>query len=376
VISRLRLYAEKANAKSETNGWRCQPFLYQKIKNNMRYNLVTSFSLCLFALSPFSSAQTSYQAPLVNQSLLLDISVANDQVVAVGERGHILRSSDGKDWQQDQVPSNSTLTAMSFVGNKGWVVGHDATILYSSDNGADWQVQMFNPELERPILDVLFFDEQHGIAIGAYGTFFRTTDSGQNWQTELHPEFLSSDDQAYLEEIKLEDEQFYQEELASILPHLNRVSMFEDTLYLAGEAGLLASSSDLGKSWQRLDIDYLGSFFDFKKTPGQKLIAAGLRGNLFEYQADEDIWKKIDSGSKASLNSIVILANDDVLVVGNNGNLVCSAGDIIEQSQTTDNEAIINAVEFKNQLIAVTAVGIQYLQPSHQSNTCKIVSSN
>lgn len=342
----------------------------------MRYNLVNLLPLCLLALSPFLNAQTSYQAPLVNQSLLLDINVVNNQVIAVGERGHILRSADGKDWQQDQVPSISTLTAVSFVGDKSWVVGHDATILHSPASGAEWQVQMFDPDLERPFLDVLFFDEQNGIAIGAYGMFVRTTDGGRNWQTELHPEFLSVDDQEYLQEIKLEDEQFYKEELASILPHLNRVSKFEDTLYLAGEAGLLASSVDLGKSWQRLDIDYLGSFFDIKKTPDDRLIAAGLRGNLFEYQSDDDNWEKIDSGSKASLNSIILLANSELLIVGNNGNLVCLAGDTVEQSQTKDNEAIINAVEFNDQLIAITAVGIQYLLPSQQTSTCKRTNSN
>lgn len=342
----------------------------------MKINLVTFLSVVLVALSPFSNAQMSYQAPLVNQSLLLDIIVANNQVVAVGERGHILRSTDGKNWQQMPVPSISTLTAVNFVGNKGWAVGHDATILHSTDGGANWQVQMFSPDLQLPLLDVLFFDEQHGITIGAYGTFFRTTDGGENWQVELHPEFLSSDDQAYLEEIKLEDEVFYKEELASILPHLNRVSRFEDTLYLAGEAGLLASSVDFGKSWQRLEIDYLGSFFDIQKTPNHKLIAAGLRGNLFEYQTNLGTWKSIDSGSQSSLNSIVMLTKGDVLVVGNNGNLVCNSGDTIEQSQTKDNEAIINAVEFNNQLIAVTAVGIQYIQPSQQTNTCKIVSHN
>jgi photosystem II stability/assembly factor-like uncharacterized protein len=342
----------------------------------MKFNLITLLSFALIALSSISHAQTSYQAPLVNQSLLLDITVANGQVIAVGERGHILRSTDGKNWQQVQVPSISTLTAVNFVKNKGWVVGHDATILHSTDSGENWQVQMFSPDLQRPLLDVLFFDEQHGITIGAYGAFFRTTDGGKNWQVELHPEFLSVDDQAYLEEIKLEDEEFYKEELASILPHLNRVSIFEDTLYLAGEAGLLATSSDFGKSWQKLDIDYYGSFFDIRKTPDLKLIAAGLRGNLFEYQTDLKTWKRIDSGSQSSLNSIVLLANGDLLVVGNNGNLVCHSGDTTEQRQTKDNEAIINAVEFNNQLIAVTAVGIQYLQPSQQTSTCKIVSLN
>lgn len=342
----------------------------------MRFNLVTSVSLCLATLSSFCIAQTSYQAPLVNQSLLLDIDKVGQQLIAVGERGHIILSEDGKSWSQQPVPSISTLTALSFIGEKGWVVGHDATILHLPKAGDEWQVQMFDPDLERPLLDVLFFDESHGITVGAYGTFFRTIDGGESWQTELHPEFLHPDDQAYLEEIKLEDEEFYKEELASILPHLNRISLSNGTLFLAGETGLLASSNDFGKSWQRIEIDYQGSFFDVKKTADDKLIAAGLRGNLFEYVSESGSWSSIDSGSKASLNSIVLLANQSVLVVGNNGNMVCIDGGEVKQDQTKDNEAIINAVEFDNQLIAVTALGIQHLSSSSQSSTCKRTSSN
>lgn len=342
----------------------------------MRFNLVTGVSLCLATLSFFCIAQSSYQAPLVNQSLLLDIKRVGEQLIAVGERGHIIFSADGKNWTQQQVPSISTLTALSFVGEQGWVVGHDATILHLPKTGDDWQVQMFNPDLERPLLDVLFFDENHGITVGAYGSFFRTVDGGDSWTTELHPEFLHPDDQAYLEEIKLEDEAFYKEELASILPHLNRISLSNDILYLAGETGLLASSTDLGKSWQRIEIDYQGSFFDIKKTPDDRLIAAGLRGNLFEYVPEEESWDRIESGGKASLNSIVLLDNQTVLVVGNNGNMVCIEDDEVEQSQTKDNEAILNAVEFNSQLIAVTALGIQHLSSSSQSSTCKRTSSN
>lgn len=343
---------------------------------SMRFKLVTGVSICLATLSSFCSAQTSYQAPLVNQSLLLDIDRAGEQLIAVGERGHVILSDDGKNWSQQQIPSISTLTASSFINDKGWVVGHDATILHLPKTGDEWQVQMFNPDLERPLLDVMFFDESHGITVGAYGMFFRTIDGGVSWETELHPEFLHPDDQAYLEEIKLEDETFYKEEIASILPHLNRISLSGDTLYVAGETGLLASSTDLGKSWQRIEIDYQGSFFDIKKTSKDRLIAAGLRGNLFEYQPEEESWSSIDSGSKASLNSIVLLENQTVLVVGNNGNMVCIKDNDIQQNQTKDNEAIINAVEFNNQLIAVTALGIQHLSSSSQSSTCKRTSSN
>ncbi len=128
------------------------------------------FSFCSYANS---QASTSWQAPLAAQSLLLDIEViADNKLVAVGEYGHILLSTDGKTWQQAQVPSQATLTSVYFLNSRlGWAVGHDATILHSQDGGESWQVQQFLPQLEKPLFDIAFKDEQNGIAIGSYGLF-------------------------------------------------------------------------------------------------------------------------------------------------------------------------------------------------------------
>ncbi len=335
----------------------------------MRFNLVSIFVVYFIMSIASLQAQESYKANLVTESLLLDITQAGEQLVAVGERGHIIRSPDGVKWAQDSVPSIATLTAISFIGSKGWAVGHDATILHTSGNN-EWQVQMFEPEFERPFLDVAFLNENHGIAIGAYGTFYRTQDSGVTWTSEMHPEFLSQDDQEYLEEVKLEDEEFYLEELASILPHLNRIRLVDDTLYIAGEAGLIAKSTDEGRSWERLPIDYYGSFFDIYQDDSNALFAAGLRGNLFRHNEQSDDWNKIDSSSTASLNSVLSLKDNSLLIVGNNGTLVCVRQDMVKQTQTPDSQAITNAILFNNQIVAVTTSGIQVLSDFQDDRLC------
>ena len=150
--------------------------------------------LLSFLTIPIINAQPldARLAPLASKSLLLDIIEINQsKLVAVGERGHILLSSDGVDWQQAQVPVQVTLTAVYFIDEMhGWAVGHDATILSSKDGGVSWQVQQRLPEVEKPLLDVLFFDRNTGVAVGAYGLFYRTNDGGQHWTIEYHNEFL------------------------------------------------------------------------------------------------------------------------------------------------------------------------------------------
>lgn len=319
-----------------------------------------SVLLTLFFVSPLVLGQASnhaFIAPLASQSLLLDIAYQDSKYIAVGERGHILLSDNGANWRQVDVPSQATLTAVDLHHSLGWAVGHDASILHSQDGGLSWQLQYQDPTLEKPLLDVLFFDQQHGIAVGAYGLFLRTRDGGVSWQKETHAELLNPDDVEYMQELKQEDESFYQQELQSILPNLNRVSFDGTTLYLAGEAGLLARSQDLGLTWQRMDIDYVGSFFDVRMTSAGRLIAAGLRGNIFEYKDGQ--WQAVDSGTTFTFNSILSLDNDSILIVGNNGAMLTITGEQLSFKQAEDGKALTNAVAVGGQIIAVSEVGIK-----------------
>lgn len=324
----------------------------------MLFKIKSLSLLCLLPLLVFGQSNDhSYMAPLASESLLLDITRNTDNFIVVGERGHVLRSVNGIDWQQIDVPTLSTLTAITTLGQNVWVVGHDATILKSTDSGATWRLQNRNIELEKPLLDVLFFDNNHGIAVGAYGLFLRTQDGGESWLSELHAELLNPDDKEYMDELKQEDEAFYQQELLSILPNINRVSADGDILYMAGESGLLATSIDSGVSWQRMDIDYSGSFFDIQRTKSGRLFAAGLRGNLYEWQLDK--WQALESGSTFTLNSIVSVDLNTSVVLGNNGAIVKITEDQVKFVQTDEGKSLINAEMLGDKLLAVSEVGIK-----------------
>ena len=70
-------------------------------------------------------------------SMLLDIAAAGDNLVAVGERGHILYSEDsGETWVQARVPVSTMLTRVFFISPElGWAVGHDGDVLVSPEGG-------------------------------------------------------------------------------------------------------------------------------------------------------------------------------------------------------------------------------------------------
>ena len=335
--------------------------------------MLRRYVLCAGLLFQFSVSATdsTFNAPLVEKSLLLDAASSSYQVV-VGERGHVIVAENDGEFVQKQLPLAATLTAVETVGDNIWVAGHDATIMHSADRGTTWQVQMHEPELERPFLDILFFDDQHGVASGAYGLFYRTRDGGATWESEQHASLLNPIDIEYLEEIKLEDEAFYLEELNSILPHINRLRFADGQLFAAGETGLLALSNDNGQNWQRFEIDYFGSFFDIETIGDDQLLAAGLRGTLYSKVGEND-WQRIDSCTTATLNSIVTDVDGSLLVLGNNGAIVeldknalanntlsCSEG-TVSFTQLTSKSAIATAIQQGDGLVAITSDGLQPL---------------
>lgn len=334
----------------------------------MKFNLALTLTLLLTGVLSFTSVASSEPtealiAPLAEKSLLLDIqNVENTFLIAVGERGHVLRSVDGVQWQQSKVPVQSTLTAVYFVDHLlGWAVGHDATILHSNDGGKTWSIQQYLPEREKPLLDVSFIDEKNGIAIGAYGQFFRTTNGGNSWHEEFQDEFLVPDDLDYLNELKAEDEEAYFDEKASILPHFNRITQDGRTSFMVGEIGLIAKSNDFGRNWEVFENIYHGSFFDLERTQQGNLIVAGLRGNVFRSLKNGSLWQHHNTQVTALINDIVLTDDDRIFLLGNGGALLVSDDDgqrFILRSQP-DGKALIAGAWFNNKLIAVSDVGIK-----------------
>ncbi|GIU47947.1 hypothetical protein TUM4438_28240 [Shewanella sairae] len=288
-----------------------------------------------FLLAQEHNLQKQIQ-PLAAHSLVLDIAQNQQTIVAVGDRGHAFIYQDA--WQQVNTPTQVLLTKVFFITpNKGWAVGHDATILHTQDAGQSWQLQMQSPEIEKPLLDILFFNEQDGVAIGAYGLFYRTNDGGKNWQSEYHQELLFEEDVAYLEELKAEDEALYLSERSTLLPHFNRIlAVNKNTLIMVGELGLVATSTDQGRNWLKQDFIYEGSLFNTVVVEDTAFVM-GLRGNVFKSDLTLNDWRKVSLPVDSTINAGIQLGEDTLRVVGNAGVIIdiSTSGEsqLVEQRQ-------------------------------------------
>lgn len=335
----------------------------------MKFKFLSGLSL-LFTLWPALAdtsikPQSAYLLPHAEKSVLTDlVRVSADKFVAAGERGHILLSQDGKLWRQSPTPLQSGLNSVFFVNDtRGWAVGHDASIIASADGGQTWQLQQFLPELDKPLFDVYFTDAEHGFAVGAYGLFYRTSNGGTSWTQEFHAELANDEDQQMLAELKDTDPEGYQAELSSVLPHINRIFAGANRLFIVGEAGFWAVSTDGGASWQRQPTFYNGSLFSIAQSPSGTLFAVGLRGHAFSSRDEGQTWQQISLTSPATLNSVVA-SEGSVWLFGNSGVIFHSRddGQTFQLIPQTEGKAVLNGVIVGQDLVLATEVGIKTVQ--------------
>lgn len=283
------------------------------------------------------SALPSEIMPRASKSLLTDVVRTPSGFFAVGERGHVISSGDGKQWTQVATPTRSALTSITAVDDKLWAAGHDGVILHSADGGKTWIAQRRDPFMRSPgedpadhdprqgvpILDILFTDASNGIAIGAYSLMLVTSDGGTTWAPKqaLAPVVQSDEPAAPMEGDIFSAEDLMLDEESD--PHLNAItSTGPGGLAIVGERGTVLRSDDGGQTWQKLGFPYKGSMFGVLSLGNGRLLTYGLRGNVYESTDNGASWNKVPAEGSTSLMGGAALEGGGAVLAGGNGTLL------------------------------------------------------
>lgn len=341
--------------------------------NPHAYLLAVLVALAVHPALHAAQPQPSLISQKASRSLLLDIAHAGKRLVAVGERGHVVVSDDdGVSWRQVPVPTRAMLTAVHFpTADVGFAVGHDSTIIATTDGGRTWAIQYFREHVPAseavaddaaslateeysdeeyaddeaaggreeasregvPLLDVWFADARSGIAVGAYGLLLRTVDGGKTWEDGSAG--LGNRDGWHLNAIVG-------------LPGSNAV------VFIAGEKGTLYRSDDLGATFRSLPSPGEGSFFGLLGAPDGMLFAFGLQGKFFGSRDQGLSWWEIGSGVTSGLNDGCVAGDGTVIVAGNAG-VVLGVGksDAVARHVRSDRLAVLSCVASRDGLVLV-----------------------
>ena len=277
--------------------------------------------------------------------LLTDAARIGNRVVAVGDRGYIVYSdSNGTSWQRAKTPPNTPLlTAIYFLDDKtGWAVGHDSTILTTTDRGESWSKVFSAADDQKPLMDVTFVDANRGFAVGAYGAFYGTSDGGKTWNARKMFEAAKTV-QPSVAPKKGKYESVGSGKAAEgdaggkggdEDKHINAIVTLADgatakpdgnKLFVAGEAGMLAKSDDGGTTWTKIASPYKGSFFGAIQAQNGAVLIYGLRGRIYRsMDASLNNWKQIQNKTLASLMGSSRLPDGTLVLAGLSGTVLVS----------------------------------------------------
>lgn len=256
-------------------------------------------SVRLVLLSLLAPAALAAGTQVRYQGLLLDAATSGNAIVAVGDRGAILRSTDsGASWEAIKSPSEASLTSVAFSGAQGWIAGHDGTILATRDGGQTWTQQHSDKEVS--FLDIAAADGTRATAVGAFGACYTTADGGATWNRS----------------------RILEEEL-----HLNRIVLSADgDAVLAGERGtLLHRAAGKDTAFKPVPTEYEGSFFGLLKLKDGGLLACGMRGRIYRSDSCTAIeWQQIPLEAPVLLTTAIQLRSGTVVVAGQARNFFVS----------------------------------------------------
>ncbi|WP_194755557.1 WD40/YVTN/BNR-like repeat-containing protein [Aliidiomarina indica] len=336
------------------------------------------------------------QARLATEGKLVGLEQVNGDFFAVGALGTVVKYHGEGDWVQKEIPTSVLLTAVYAVDQEHiWAVGHEGVILQSTDGGESWEFRLDGHQLldmeyawlqereiyledaiadaeddyeredlefrldelmfhiggaeiqfevgpTKPFLDVLFFNRDVGVVIGAYGTILRTTDGGESWDVK---------------NAAIDNPVGYHPNKLVLAP--------DDTLILVGESGLLARSDDQGETFDMLESPYHGSLFGALFDQENQLWVYGLRGNVFVSDDDGESFTDVQVNTRYNINSGTVLADGRVVLVGHSGVIIVIDPDSYEStlySHETNSPLSGVRESADNTLILVGRAGLQTFQ--------------
>lgn len=268
-------------------------------------------------------------SPLAARGLINGLTMAGQRVIGVGQRGHIVYSDDqGANWQQATVPVSSDLVAVSFPSpQRGWAVGHDGVVLATTDAGATWHTQL------------------DGHRVGELMLAYYTKQGDAQWTAEAE-RFVAQGAESPFLDVWFADENtgFVVGAFNLILRttdggqrwtpwlertdnpqalHLYAIRPAAGALWVTGEQGLVLRLDATNTRFEAVETPYKGSYFGLTGTDAA-VIVFGLRGNAYRSTDLGASWTKLDTGLEEGLTAAASDGGRHLVLASQAGRLLSS----------------------------------------------------
>ncbi|MCB0807441.1 MAG: T9SS type A sorting domain-containing protein [Bacteroidales bacterium] len=204
----------------------------------------------------------------------------------------ILSTTDGgESWSSNQYPEDDTfITCILFLDSlTGWMGGMPHALVKTTDGGGSWEQAAIDTTVLAffPVLNITFYDENHGFAAGGMfdiaGTMWRTGNGGNLW-TPVDAAYAPADE-------------------------VHGVHMFDPQNIIAaggdpdfGYGVAIMKSSDGGDTWNYEELGFPGNAYDLDfRNETDAWCPLGPRRKLIYSMDGGDTWGQVETPDSTAI---------------------------------------------------------------------------
>ncbi|UCH85221.1 MAG: choice-of-anchor D domain-containing protein [Candidatus Latescibacterota bacterium] len=254
---------------------------------------------------------------------------------AVGHEGTILRTTDGgATWVRQSSGTTSILIGVSFTDvNTGTAVGENGLILRTTDGGETWTPQVSGES--GFLTGVWFTDENNGTVVTQNGVILRTTDGGAKW------DYQDSGVENNLNDVMFVDANTgvivgwdglilrtsnggttWTPQSSGTTEYLARVWFVNANVGVVVGGPKVLSTTDGGSHWRIKEPYPSGGFNAVVFTDELTGTIVGWEGALYRTGNGGTSWLRGDSGTTAYLNDLHFVGRLHAIAVGSGGTII------------------------------------------------------
>ncbi len=255
--------------------------------------------------------------------------------------GQVLSTFDGgKTWKAKQV-TNRPITDIHFRGKQGYMTGERGLLMKTTDGGASWQDISLNIKFNFSGIGII--NDTSAIICGTdqnsmaktVGVTFQTWDRGKTWQKKP---FLGN---GFFDVVVWPPSKVYFLAIKKAFHSIDGAGFFwtgkyegkrlgfafdfqDDWGYMVGGDGLFMKSTDHGRNWTEVPMQVTKSLHAVAMIDHFSGVAGGQDGIVINFFQSGDQYTVENIGLPVSISSVAV-TEDKVFLAGQNGTIVYRA---------------------------------------------------